>query len=253
MFILPVNRDRPPERTPCVTWSLIVLNAAIWVLLAFSGRNTGAILRFGLYPMHWTWTGLFAHMFLHAGLLHVGGNMWFLRMFAPRLEERLGGAPFLLAYLLSGVGAAGLHSLVEHGSSLPMVGASGAISGVAGMYFVLFPRSPFELILYLGWWIRRSFSAMTRGAIGVWIGEQFVLGVITSSIGAATVAFWAHVGGFLTGLLLAVLVVLGSSRDERETILRPAPLTEEERDEIWPDRPDREEHDSGLTTLKLGS
>jgi membrane associated rhomboid family serine protease len=248
MFVLPVNRDKPPVRTAYVTKALIVLNSAIWVILAFTGLNSHAALVYGFRPGHWTFATLFASMFLHAGLFHVAGNMWFLWMFAPKLEERLGSAKFLLAYLVSGVGAAALHAVVEHGSMVPLVGASGAISGVAGMYFVLFPRSPFELILYFGWWIRKSFNAQTRGAVGVWIGEQFVLGLITSSIGSSTVAFWAHVGGFITGIGIAAAVASSASDEEKAEILRPKPLTEEEREEIFADRM---EQASDLTTLKL--
>jgi membrane associated rhomboid family serine protease len=248
MFVLPVNRDKPPARTPYVIWTLIFLNSAIWLVLAFSGHNNEAALLYGLRPAHWTLASLFGHMFLHAGLLHVAGNMWFLWMFGPKLEERLGSVRFVLAYLISGIGAAGLHTLVEHGSMRPLVGASGAISGVAGMYFVLFPRSPFELILYLGWWLRKSFNSQTRGAIGVWIGEQLVLGLITSSIGSSSVAFWAHVGGFVTGLAIAGLLASRGTAEEKEMILRPSPLTEEEKEEIFADR---EERESGLTSLRL--
>src|ERR1019366_6054914 len=202
MFFLPINRDRPPEHTPYVTWSLIVANSAIWIVLTFSGLNNQVIQEYGLRPAHWTVATLLAHMFLHVGLLHVAGNMWFLWMFAPKLEERLGEVKFTLAYLVSGVGAAGLHSLIGHGSTVPLVGASGAISGVAGMYFLLFPRSPFDLIFYLGWLRLKTFNCLTRVAVGVWIGEQLAWGLITSSRAGSGVAFWAHVGGFVTGLAI---------------------------------------------------
>jgi membrane associated rhomboid family serine protease len=130
-----------------------------------------------------------------------------------------------------------------------MVGASGAISGVSGMYFLLFPRSPFELVLYFGWWIRKSFKAQTRGAIGIWIGEQLVLGLITSSFHSSGIAFWAHVGGFVTGLIIAGLVTAMATSEEKEAILRPLPLTEEEKDEIFADRMEQK---SDLVSLKLG-
>lgn len=249
MFVLPINRDKRPASTPWVTWTLIVVNSATWLGLAFAGLDADAIQRFGMRPAHWTLTTLFTHMFLHAGVLHVAGNMWFLWMFAPKLEERLGRAWFVLAYFVCGVGAAGLHTLFSSGSTIPMVGASGAISGVAGMYFLLFPRSPFELVLYFGWWIRKSFKAQTRGAIGIWIGEQFVLGLITSSLHSSGIAFWAHVGGFLTGLILAGLVAAMATSEEKEAILRPLPLTEEEKDEVFADRMEQK---SDLVSLKLG-
>jgi membrane associated rhomboid family serine protease len=187
-------------------------------------------------------------MFLHAGFWHVAGNMWFLWMFAPKLEQRLGSWFFLVAYLICGLGAASLQTLLSPGSTVPMVGASGAISGVAGMYFVLFPRSPFSLELYLGWWHVKSFDAMTRGAVGAWIGEQFVLGLITSATRSIGIAFWAHVGGFLAGLLIAAAITATATTKEQEEILHPKPYTTEEKDELLADRI---EQPSNLTTLKL--
>lgn len=189
-------------------------------------------------------------MFLHIGLLHLAGNMWFLWMFAPKIEDRLGGFWFISAYLACGLGGQGLHTLFSPGSLVPCVGASGAISGVAGMYFLLYPRSPFDLVLYFGWWLRKSFRAQTRGAIGAWVGEQFLLGLITRAIGATGggVAFWAHVGGFASGFFCAALVLPKATAEERCAILRPKPLTEEEKEELFADRVERS---SDLTTLKL--
>lgn len=248
MFVLPVNRDRPPERTPSVTCALIAVNSLLWAGLAFSGLNAQAVQQFGLRPAHWTLATAFAHMFLHAGFWHVAGNMWFLWMFAPKLEERLGRPLFLLSFLMCGVGAAGMHTLCSLGSTIPLVGASGAISGVAGMYFVLFPRSPFNLVLYLGWWRVKSFNAQTRGAVGVWIGEQFLLGLITSTLHSAGIAFWAHVGGFACGFLIAAAVASRATKEQQEEILRPTPLTEEEKEEVFADRA---EQPSELVSLRL--
>lgn len=166
-------------------------------------------------------------------------------------EERLGGIWFLLAYLVCGMGGACLHTLLAPHSLIPCVGASGAISGVAGMYFLLFPRSPFDLVLYFGWWRIKSFPARTRGAVGTWIGEQTVLGLVTTALGSngGGVAFWAHVGGFVTGLICGAADLPWTSSAEREEILHPLPLTQEEKDEIFADR---KEQPSELTTLKLG-
>lgn len=250
MFILPINRDAPPHKRPEVTYALMALNSLLWLSLALSGTNRYAIAQYGLYSVHWTLQTLFTHMFLHVGVLHLAGNMWFLWMFAPKLEERLGSWMFAAAYLACGLGAAALQILLTPHSTIPMVGASGAISGVAGMYFVLFPRSPFDLVLYVGWWRLKSFNAMTRGAVGTWIGEQFVLGLITSFTRSAGIAFWAHVGGFLSGFLIGVLIGSQAKAEERDALLHPKPYTEEEREQIFADY---EEQPSGLTTLNLGS
>jgi membrane associated rhomboid family serine protease len=250
MFILPINRDTRPARTPWITWTLIVINSTLWVIPTLLGINNHLIQEYGYRPGAPTFLTIFASMFLHSGLLHLAGNIWFFWMFAPKIEDRIGSLWFLLAYLFCGLGGQGLHTLLSAGSLIPCVGASGAISGIAGMYFLLYPRSPFDLVLYFGWWIRKSFRATTRAAVGAWIGEQFVLGFIFKALGSAGggIAFWAHVGGFATGLLCAAMLLPKITAEEREMILRPQPLSEEEKDEIFADRV---EQPSDLVTLKL--
>jgi len=250
LFILPINRDARPAGTPWVTLSLIVVNSVLWVLPTVLGVNHRLILEYGYRPGAATFLTLFTSMFLHGGFWHLAGNMWVFWMFAPKIEDRLGSFWFIVTYLLCGLGGQGLHTLFSPGSLIPTVGASGAISGVAGMYFVLYPRSPFDLVLYFGWWVRKSFRATTRGAIGTWIGEQFLLGLIFKAIGGSGVgiAFWAHVGGFASGLLCAATILPRATAEEREMILRPKPLSQEEKEEIFADR---EEKLSGLTTLNL--
>lgn len=247
-MFFPINRDKRPDRAPYVTYALLVVNVLVWLVLVVTGQNIAAILHYGVRPAHWTVITLFASMFLHVDIFHVGGNMWFLWMFAPKVEERLGRLWFLPAYLACGVGAAAMHSLLSWGSTMPLVGASGAISGVAGMYFLLFPRSPFRLVLYLGFFFRKGFDVMTRGAVGAWIGEQFVLGLLVGFGAGRGVAFWAHVGGFLMGLGIAGVLVLRAEPADRQAMLHPARLTDEEREEMFADR---EEQASSLTSLKL--
>lgn len=250
MFILPINRDVRSNATPYVTYGLMVINSLLWLVATAMGQNQALIDSYGYRPGAPTFLTLFTSMFLHIGLMHVAGNMWFLWMFAPKVEGRLGSFWFLLAYLACGVGGSGLHTLLAHHALIPCVGASGAISGVAGIYFLLFPRSPFDLVLYFGWWRLKSFQARTRGAVGTWIGEQTVLGLLTTTLGSngGGVAFWAHVGGFVTGLLCGALVLPWATSAEREQILHPLPLTQDEKDEIFADR---QEQPSELTTLKL--
>ena len=249
MFVLPINRDQRPSSIPWVTWTLILLLSLLWIVPAFLGANNLLIDKYGYRPGSFTVLTLFTSMFLHIGLLHVAGNLWFLWMFAHKVEDKLGSPMFLLAYLVCGLGGQGLHTLLSPGSMVPTVGASGAISGVAGMYFVLYPRSPFDLVFYLGWWIRKTFRVQARAAVGTWIAEQFLLGVISRAWGAiGGVAFWAHVGGFVTGLLCAALVLPRATPEEREAILRPRPLTPEEKEEFFADRAEKP---SELTTLNL--
>jgi membrane associated rhomboid family serine protease len=249
MFLVPINRDRRSPQTPWVTYGLIAINSLLWIVPAFLGINQRLIFTYGYRPAAPSLLTLFASMFLHIGLLHVAGNMWFLWMFAPKLEARLGSFLFLFMYLLSGVGGAGLHTLLSSSSMLPCVGASGAISGIVGMYFVLYPRSPFELVFYFGFWLRKSFASQTRGAVGAWLAVQLLLGLISKAAGVnGGVAFWAHVGGFLTGVLCAGAELLTANADEVRSVIRPAPLTAEEKEEMLADTVEKS---SGLTTLKL--
>jgi membrane associated rhomboid family serine protease len=229
-----MNRDRAPDHTPVATYGLIAVNSLVWLLLAATGDGNLAVQHFGFRPAHWTIVTLFASIFLHSGFFHVLGNMWFLSMFGPKVEERLGPLRYTLIYLLCGLGATGLYSLFATGSNVPLVGASGAISGVAGLYFVLLPRSPFELILYFGWIRIKSFRSQTRGAVGAWIGEQFVLALLNGFV-RSNVAFWAHVGGFGVGAACAAWIANSASAAEQEEILHPQPLTEEEKGEIFAD------------------
>jgi membrane associated rhomboid family serine protease len=249
MFVFPINRDVRPRGTPWATWSLIVILSLLRIVPAFLGMNNLLIFKYGYRPGDFSFLTLFTSMFPHIGPLHVAGNLWFLWMFAPKIEARLGSVLFLLAYLVCGLGGQGLHTLASPGSLVPTVGASGAISGVAGMYFLLYPRSPFDLVFYFGWWVRKTIRARTRAAVGTWIGEQFLLGVISRALGAlGGVAFWAHVGGFVSGLLCAALVLPKATAEEREAILRPKALTEEEKEELFADRAEKS---SELTTLNL--
>jgi hypothetical protein len=128
--------------------------------------------------------------------------MFFLWMFGYRVENTFGRGLFLLVYILCGFGAAGAHYLFNFTSSIPCVGASGAISGVVGCYFVLFPNSRFDLEIYFFRFNVKTIQTRTHGAVGAWLGEQAILGLITQAVQFSSVAFWAHLGGFATGAAL---------------------------------------------------
>src|SRR5207237_1669944 len=152
---------------------------------------------------HW-WT-VATSMFLHAGWLHIIGNMWFLWVFGNNIEDSMGHARFVVFYLLCGVAAAAAQMLVAPRSVVPMVGASGAISGVMGAYTLLYPRVRVHTLVTLGFFV----TTVTLPAY-VMLGYWFVLQLLMGAVGALSpteggVAVWAHVGGFLTGLLLVKL------------------------------------------------
>ncbi|MGH9782329.1 MAG: rhomboid family intramembrane serine protease, partial [Candidatus Acidiferrales bacterium] len=145
---------------------------------------------------------LFTSMFLHGGWLHIIGNMWFLWLFGPNVEDRLGHLPYLGFYLVCGLGAGIAQTLFSLGSTIPGLGASGAIAGVLGAYVIFFPSSRIlTLVTLFFWWFFARLPAVLF--IGLWFAVQFLSGI--SSLGSAQmggVAWWAHVGGFLLGMLL---------------------------------------------------
>ncbi|HET9364181.1 MAG TPA: rhomboid family intramembrane serine protease [Candidatus Angelobacter sp.] len=216
--MLPIRDDTPRSTTPYINYFLIVLNLLIfyfeWTLSPRSLRSFEY--QFAFVPLNITgWVSgsvpasvalvpFISSMFLHANWWHVIGNMWFLRIFGDNVEDRLGHFGYLIFYLLCGVGADLAHLVFNFNSRLPAVGASGAIAGVMGAYFVLYPRAR-----VLTWWIFFVFWLPAWLVLGYWFLGEFLGGaasLFTSSGGAGGVAFWAHVGGFVTGVVLIKLL-----------------------------------------------
>lgn len=242
MFVLPINRDDRHTRVPVIVIALIAVNSAVLLGGLLIGSGELVYRQFGFTPADPRLSTLLTALFIHAGFFHLLGNMWFLWMFGRQVEDALGSWIFAMVYLLCGFGGHALHWVLNSHSSIPCVGASGAISGIAGIYFILFPRSRFDLYFYIGWWKVWSTSTFTHVAVGVWIGEQFVLGLITQATHATGIAFWAHVGGFATGLAVAAVYLLMVPPEKREFV----PLNADDPLEDGPDL-----KDGGLTRLDL--
>lgn len=207
--MFPIRDHNPSERTPYVTNGLIFLNVVMFLLtMPWAGGQVGLWDRLALYPVavthgQWLW-GLVTHMFLHAGILHIAGNMLFLWVFGDNLEDQMGGAGFLLFYLACGLAAAGGQILADPDSGIPMVGASGAIAGVMGGYLLLFPRARVDVIAIIIIIIRR-FTIPAWVLLLAWFGIQLVAGVTGAEDG---VAYVAHAAGFVAGIVLTVPVFL---------------------------------------------
>ena len=194
-------RDSTPSRTfPVVTVLLIIANLFIFYQEISLGPSLeGFINVFGLVPAHLSIFNLFSSMFLHAGWMHVIGNMWVLWLFGDNVEDQMGHLKYLLFYLLVGVIAGAAHYLANPTSTVPVIGASGAVAGIMGAYFVMFRQArvftyipPIFLVtipawVYLGFW---ALSQLYYGAIRL-VGAQ-----------AGQIAFWAHIGGFAAGMIL---------------------------------------------------
>jgi membrane associated rhomboid family serine protease len=202
--MIPLRDIIPSRTTPVVTISLIALNIVVFLYELSLGRAIDAFtLYYGLVPAAFLWVNVFTSMFLHGSFLHIAGNMLYLWIFGDNVEDRMGHGRFLVFYLLCGVAAALAQTITAPDSIVPMVGASGAIAGVMGAYFVLYPRSRIVTLIPLFFF----FQVIEVPAIfflGVWFLMQFLSGVgsLGATIGRSTggIAFWAHVAGFVAGI-----------------------------------------------------
>lgn len=202
---------------PFFTILLIALNIWTFVVWQLHDGIRLTALAGGLIPraltdpdVHGAWLRLGSYMFLHGGWLHLLGNMWFLWIFGRRVEEAIGSGAFLGFYLVSGILAGLCHAYFASRSLTPLVGASGAISGVLGAYLVLFPRARIMTLVPIVIFIR-VIAVPAVIFLLIWIGLQVVSQALTPARQVTGVAYFAHIGGFLSGLLLMPLV-RGSSR-----------------------------------------
>ena len=214
--MIPIRDDQPRFSTPFVTYFLIAINVVIF-LMEFAldpASLRGLIYEFGMVPSHVTalisgghsspavaLVPVFTSMFLHGSWMHVIGNMWFLWIFGDNVEDYLGHFKYLAFYLVSGVAAALAQIVVNPLSTVPNVGASGAIAGVLGAYFILYPKAR-----VLTWLFYFFFYVPAWVMLGYWFVYQFLSGAATSITQAGQnsggIAFWAHVGGFVSGIVL---------------------------------------------------
>jgi len=201
MFILPIQEGNPPKKFPLINLLLIGVNFYVFFKTAMQVNYEQIILRYGFIPAHAHFEDVASSMFLHGGLGHLLGNMYFLYVFGDKVEEKLGKLPYLFTYFLCGFGACYLQYRMDPHSALPMIGASGAISGVCALYMVMFPWQKMRLQFFFLIFPIFSIPARALFVVGIWFLEQYFMARITP-ISMGGVAFWAHVGGFLTGLLL---------------------------------------------------
>src|SRR5882724_10209771 len=229
--MFPYRDENETQRTPFVNIAIIVLNVLVWLLVEGAGAS-GAVARavcdLGLIPGELTGmlppgtrfamgeglvcmtdpgrqvSHIFTSMFLHGSWMHLLGNMWFLWIFGNNIEDSMGRLRFVVFYLLCGLAAAMGQVLAAPDSVIPMVGASGAISGVMGAYLILFPKvRVFALVPLII--IFTSISMPAWVMLGYWFLIQFISGLASVGGDKGGVAFWAHVGGFIAGVALVKL------------------------------------------------
>ena len=212
--MFPLRDHNPSNGTPVVTWVLIAMNVAVFLVSLQYFANERLLMTFfqdwALIPAFVSrgeaLPGLLTSMFLHGGWLHLLGNMLFLWIFGDNLEEEMGHAGFLGFYLASGLLAAIVHVAAAPGSPVPTVGASGAIAGVMGGYLLLFPKARVDVLFIFGIFFR-VIPVPAFLMLGVWFAIQVLGGSVDGDM-AGGVAYWAHAGGFVAGLALALPVWL---------------------------------------------
>jgi membrane associated rhomboid family serine protease len=216
--MFPIRDTIPSRHLPIATWTLIALNLFFFFreLTLPPAAADQMMYLFGIVPARFTdpeWASevgfpstylpFLTTMFLHGGWLHVIGNMWALWIFGDNVEDRMGPIRFVFFYLACGVAAGIIHVATNPGSQVPAIGASGAIAGVMAAYFVLFPRARIVAMFLIVFW-PVFFQVPAWVYLGVWFLIQFFSGTLASAAGvqAAGIAWWAHIGGFATGLLI---------------------------------------------------
>ncbi|MCC6850243.1 MAG: rhomboid family intramembrane serine protease [Deltaproteobacteria bacterium] len=226
--MFPYHDENETQRTPLVTFALIALNVAAWVLLQGAGAAmplAKSVCELGLIPAELLQTlpvgarfpmgdgivcltdpgrqlgNVLTSMFLHGSWMHLLGNMWFLWLFGNNIEDSMNRGTFLAFYLTCGLAAALAQAFTNPTSVVPMVGASGAISGVMGAYLVLFPRVRVFCVVLLGIFLTRM-ALPAWMMLLYWAFIQLASGVVTAGVEGGGIAFWAHVGGFLAGVVL---------------------------------------------------
>lgn len=214
--MIPLRDENPASSTPVVTRALIALNALAFLFELSQGGRLGVLVNgwglvpgrvsamiAGLEPVPPTVVTVFTSMFLHGGWVHLIGNMWYLWIFGDNVEDRCGRAGFLAFYLGGGAAAAAVHVALNPWSPVPTVGASGAIAAVLGAYAVLFPRAR-VLTLVPVFFFLQVVTLPALLVLGLWFVVQFFSGALTLGAGGGGVAWWAHIGGFAFGMLVAL-------------------------------------------------
>ena len=203
--MIPLRDTIPSSRVPLVNYAIIAANLLVFGYEASLGgrRAETFLVHWGLVPRHFALENLLTSMFLHGSWLHVLGNMLYLYIFGDNVEDRLGHVRYLLFYLLCGCAAGAAQTLSGPDSPVPMVGASGAIAGVSGAYFLFFPGARVVTLVPIFFFLQ----VMEIPAVVfllIWFVMQLMLGLaaLGAHAGAGGVAFWAHVGGFVAGMVL---------------------------------------------------
>ncbi|MCU0519726.1 MAG: rhomboid family intramembrane serine protease [Anaerolineae bacterium] len=210
--MFPLRDNVPSRRFPVVTLVIVVVNVLLFLYEVMMGADAGAFtVSYGVVPARllagWYNPGvlftLLSSMYLHGGWAHLIGNMWYLWIFGDNIEDRMGRLRYFVFYTLCGIGAALIQVAVAPRSTIPMIGASGAIAGVLGAYLLLYPRARVSTLVPVFYFIRIIWLPAVV-VLGGWFLVQLLNGLASLNVQMMTggVAFWAHIGGFVAGMVL---------------------------------------------------
>lgn len=217
--MFPIADDNPSRLTPVVTAALSAACCLVYLFQISLGPQAGqaAVYSFGMIPARIfgegqlspelaivpAWATIYTSMFMHGSFLHLLGNMLFLWIFGDNVEDSMGHLRFLLFYLVTGFAAATTQALLSPDSTVPMIGASGAVSGVLGAYVLLHPKATVHVLIFIPFYVTvvRMPAMLT---LGIWFLAQLLSAAITP-VGQPGIAFWAHIGGFVAGMALVPL------------------------------------------------
>jgi membrane associated rhomboid family serine protease len=243
--MFPLRDDNPTINKSIVTSIIIGVNILVWIVVQGLGSGTTlirSVCTWGLIPGELlgtvpegttiqlgkgmayviegdpNWLSLITHMFMHGGWFHIIGNLWFLSVFGDNVEDAMGRARFLVFYLLCGLAAAGAQMLSSPGSAVPMVGASGAIGGVMGAYAMLYPNAGVHVLIFFGIITRIILPAWLM--LGYWFLLQLVSAIPSVTGSGGGVAFWAHIGGFMAGVVLVQIFQDRKKVEMHKTLMR---------------------------------
>ncbi len=229
--MIPLRDDNPAQRVPVVTRTLIVLNVLAFMVELSQGEMLSEFLRdWGVVPgrLFASFTGetslpvelgtILTSLFLHAGWLHLIGNMWYLWIFGDNVEDKMGSWRFLGFYLSAGLVAALVHSAFIPDSPIPTVGASGAIAGVLGAYALAFPRAKILTLIPIFFFFQ-VIAVPALLLLGIWFVLQFISGTLSIGGGSGGVAWWAHIAGFVYGFVAMGMITKRQRARDRLTLV----------------------------------
>lgn len=247
--MFPLRDENPTLTTPVVTIAFILVNVIVWLYVEGAGMSerllADTVCQFGLIPAEvtnstgghagvelggslpacafggLTRSAVFTSMFMHGSWVHLIGNMWFLWLFGNNIEDSMGSGRFLVFYLLVGIVAAAAHIVAGPGSTMPMVGASGAVSGIMGAYLLLYPRVRIQT-LFIFVILLRIIAVPAWFVLALWFALQ-VLAAYMAPVDTGGVAVWAHIGGFVAG---ALMIRIFSDRNRVAARLASAPVNQ---------------------------